>query len=1016
MRMNRNCQLACTGIVSTICFATSAIVVAGADDDASLRQNQERPPKEASTEPLPPEQAIKQFKVSPDLAVDLIAAEPVVQQPVFLNFDERGRMWVVQYRQYPTPAGLKRVSRDKHYRSVYDKVPLPPGHPDHVPGADKITIHEDSDGDGTFDEVKTFVEGLNVVTSVAQGRGGVWVLNPPYLLFYPDRDQDDVPDGPPVVHLEGFGLEDSHEVVNSLRWGPDGWLYAAQGATVSAQVKRPGVTTEPIHSIGQLVWRYHPEKKTYEIFAEGGGNNWSCVFDSAGRLFGGTNGTARGFHYVQGGYYSKNFFKHGELSNPHIYGNFEGLELGGIRLHTSLAIYEGGAMPTRLNGVILGCNSLAGLIDITRLVPAGSTFTPEDGGSFVESADRWFRPVDIKVGPDGAVYIVDWYDQQINHIRNNEGRIDKGSGRVYRVRRRDADPIKPFNLATRSNDELIDLLGHRNRWFRDSALRLLADRREESALPRLRRMLETQTGQPALEALWALNASGGFIDDARISALQHTYPRVRSWAIRLIGDERDATPREAAIMADYARFDPDIELRSQLASSARRLPIQIAMPIIEGLLSRDEDADDAFLPLLIWWAIESKCQQHPDAVVALFQNEEIWRGRVTREFVLQRVMRRFASTEKRADLVVCAQLLNLSPTEQATARLMQGFEEAYRGRSMVGLPEEFNRQLDRIGGGSLVTRVRRGDSQAIAQALKAVTNRHMQAQQRMRLIEAFGEVTNASAVSALISNLDDSDASIVRASLVALQSYEDDRIAVEVLVHWSKLPESIQAVAGSLLSSRGSWALQWVEAVQSGGIDKTLVPRDALVDMQRHKNANLDKLIIQIWGQQAPTSKEVLEAEIGRLTEVIRGKSGGNPYDGHDIFLERCANCHTLYNEGGKVGPDLTGYRHQSLDSLLLSIVNPSAEIREGFERHTVLTADGRILSGLVVDQNESIVVIRPPAGQDLVLKRQEIDEFVPDRTSLMPTGSLENMTDGQLRDLFAYLRTSQPLTARPNK
>jgi putative membrane-bound dehydrogenase-like protein len=184
----------------------------------------------AADEALTPAESLTRFLIHEDLALDQVLAEPVVRQPVFLNFDERGRMWVVQYLQYPAPAGLRLMSHDKWWRAVYDKVPPPP--PNHVPGKDKITIHEDTDGDGKFDKQTTFVDGLNIATACVKGRGGVWVLNPPYLLFYPDADDNDVPDGAPVVHLEGFGLEDTHSVVNSLCWGPDGWLYAAQGSTV----------------------------------------------------------------------------------------------------------------------------------------------------------------------------------------------------------------------------------------------------------------------------------------------------------------------------------------------------------------------------------------------------------------------------------------------------------------------------------------------------------------------------------------------------------------------------------------------------------------------------------------------------------------------------------------------------------------------------------------------------------------------------------------------------------------
>ena len=205
------------------------------------------------SKPLPPAETVKNFKLADGLAMQVVAHEPAVAQPLNIHFDERGRLWVVQYLQYPFPAGLKIVEYDKYLRAIFDKVPAPP--PNHFRGKDKITIHEDTDGDGVFDKHKTFLEGLNMARSVITGRGGAWVLMPPYLLFYPDKNGDDIPDGNPEVHLSGFGIEDTHSGANSLRWGPDGWIYGAHGSTCTAEVKG-------IKFLGQAIWRYHlPTKK-----------------------------------------------------------------------------------------------------------------------------------------------------------------------------------------------------------------------------------------------------------------------------------------------------------------------------------------------------------------------------------------------------------------------------------------------------------------------------------------------------------------------------------------------------------------------------------------------------------------------------------------------------------------------------------------------------------------------------------------------------------------------------------
>ena len=285
--------------------------------------------------------------------------DPLIANPLYISFDERGRMWLVEYRQYPWPAGLKLISRDNVWRNVYDPpfAPPPPHDKDSkFRGKDRISIHEDTDGDGTFDSHKIFVDGLNLATAALKGRDGVFVMNPPYLLFYKDANQDDIPDNErPEVLLSGFGIEDSHSIANSLRWGPDGWIYGTQGSTVTASVVRyqpdgkPFPDEKPVHSTGQNIFRYHPKTRKYEVFAEGGGNAFGIEFDSAGRVFSGHNGgNTRGFHYVQGGYYLKNFGKHGALSNPFAFHYFQSMSHEKVSRFThTFEIYEAEQLPKR---------------------------------------------------------------------------------------------------------------------------------------------------------------------------------------------------------------------------------------------------------------------------------------------------------------------------------------------------------------------------------------------------------------------------------------------------------------------------------------------------------------------------------------------------------------------------------------------------------------------------------------------------------------------------------------------
>src|SRR5262249_3692475 len=313
---------------------------------------------------------------------------------------------------------------------------------------------------------------LNICTAALPGRGGVWVLNPPYLLFYPDPRRTDKP-GTPVVHLSGFGLEDTHSVASSLCWGPDGWIYGAHGSTVTAKVKvELNKDSKTIDFLGQAIWRYHPERHVFELWAEGGGNTFGVAIDDVGRVYSGTNwGKYRGLHYVQGGYYVKGWGKHGPLTNPYALGYFEHMPHTGNadRLVHQFIVYDDKLMPD-LKGKIVGGNALQNRLHVTRLEKQGSSFRPVEEEPFLmTSADKRFRPVAARSGPEGALYVADLYEPRINHVDPRDN-WDKATGRIYRIRpKEDYSPPLQRDLAKKTSKELAALLGHHSRWARDTA-------------------------------------------------------------------------------------------------------------------------------------------------------------------------------------------------------------------------------------------------------------------------------------------------------------------------------------------------------------------------------------------------------------------------------------------------------------------------------------------------------------------------------------------------------------------
>ena len=326
-------------------------------------------------------------------------------------------------------------------------------------------------------------------------------------------------------------------------------------------------------------------------------------------MYSGDNGTTRGFYYKQGGYYRKNWGKHGALTNPYAFGYLPGLAVEGkkIRFTHAWIKYEGESLPKKYHDKIMALNPLHNFIQLSRPDPLGSTFLCVDEEKILTSTDHWFRPVDIKAGPDGAVYLADWSDSRLSHVSPIDT-WNKRSGRIYRLKKKNQTPLASFDLSTYSSEDLVALLADKNKWFRQQALRLLGDRKDASILPKLLTLFRQADGQTALEALWAIHLSGGFSDEVASEALQHADPYVRLWGIRLLGDSREAASWLVDQLADLAASEQQLEVIGQLASSAKRFPPAVALPILKQLMQNVHTQADRDNQLLIWWALESKAE------------------------------------------------------------------------------------------------------------------------------------------------------------------------------------------------------------------------------------------------------------------------------------------------------------------------------------------------------------------------------------------------------------------------
>jgi putative membrane-bound dehydrogenase-like protein len=956
-----------------------------------------------------PEEALKRLKVAEGFEVKLVASEPAIRQPLTMTFDDRGRLWVIQYLQYPNPAGLKPVKVDQYLRTVYDRVPEPP--PKGPRGADRITILEDPDANGRYRKVKDFVTGLNLASGLCLGSGGVYVLQVPYLLFYPDRDGDDVPDGPPQVLLSGFGMEDAHAVANSLQWGPDGWLYGAQGSTVTAKIN--GIEFQ------QGIWRYHPRTKRFELFSEGGGNTWGLDFDEHGQVIAGTNwGGFAMLHQVQGGYYIKGFSKHGPLHNPHTYGYFDHVpyqRFKGGHVTCGGIVYQGGAYPETFRSVYIAGNLLSSSLYWHILERKGSSFVSRFGGDFLVANDTWFRPIDCLTGPDGAVYVADWYDKRANHVDPVDN-WDRSNGRIYKILAKGAKPDVRLNLAKMSSKELIALLDHPNDWQRREARRILGQRRDASVIPVLRQTVLDNKDRLALESLWALYVSGGFNETFAAKLLDHANEHVRTWTVRLLGDDKQVSAEMLRRLIALVRRETSPVVRSQLASSCKRLPAADGLPIVRELLQHSEDIDDPHIPLLLWWAVEDKAIAHRDRVLDLLDTPDAWRLPLVKRFLLERLARRYLSEGGKADLEACAYLLEKAPGAEERDLLLRGLDKALEGRMLTDAPPILSTAIVRLWRqkpNSLIPlrlAVRLGDTEAYAHLLKRIADAKVAEKDRTPLVELLGQVGKADNVPLLLDLLTAAKTDALRgAVLSALQPFPDERIAKHALALYPRLSSSLRGRAQSLLASRPASGLDLLRAVDAGRIAPREVPLDRLQRLATYKDERITKLIAKHWGTIAPATAGEKISRIRSINLILSRGGKGDAANGRILFQKNCGTCHTLFGEGNKIGPDLTTADRKNREYLISQIVDPNAIIRAEYQAFNIETKDGRSLVGLVVESTPGSVTLVDSKNERTVVARSQIEQMAPSATSLMPEKILDPLLDQELCDLFSYLQGDGP-------
>jgi putative membrane-bound dehydrogenase-like protein len=939
------------------------------------------------------EQAVAKMTVADGFEVKLAAAEPAITQPMAFCWDDRGRLWVAENRDYET----RRTGFANH-------------------GDSRILILEDTDGDGRFDSRKVFLEGIPFPAAIAVGFDGLWLGAPPNLLFIPDRNHDDRADAEIEIRLTGWGIQDRHETLNSLHWGPDGWLYGCQGYATRSTVGKPAdggrlfkkgeafpeqIAVKDGQYLDGGVWRYHPTKDRFEVVAHGFSNPWGVDFDDHGQMFITACVIPHLWHVIPGGIYHRQGGKH---INPYIYDDIKTIADHRHRsAHGGARIYLADEFPQRYRDRIFMANIHEHAVLSDVLVPKGSGFVGKHGDDTLLANDAAWVGFSIEIGPDGAIYVLDWHDGDIcgNSLTAKE------TGRIYRLAPKGLPGKSGLNLAAQSDLELVGLLHHRNDWFSRRARVLLQQRaaagRLDPAVPaRLRALLtDSDTAAKKLRALWTLHITGHLPAADLLPLLDHPEPYLRGWAIQLLGEDQAIGTAALKKFAALAASDPSPIVRLYLASALQRMPLADRWPIAERLVARREDVADHNIPKVIWSGIEPLVPADPARALALATRSALpqltrW---ITRRAVAAGQLEAIAST------------LTSAGAASTRLALLEGLRDglAALGRREARAPANWADSTAPLAAVAdaklreLLTQVNQlfGDARAFAAQLAVLQDRSASVERRHEILRAFARDGYAEALPATLALLD--EAPLRRDAIRALAAFDDPRVADTLLASYPSLDPADKAEVILTLSGRRSTAQPLLAALRRNTIPK----RDVSAFAARQLVRVLGPAFADFWGPVAQPDENKLE-DIARYKRLLTDAefARADVRHGRALFERTCSACHMLYGAGGNVGPDLTGSNRANLDYILTEIVNPSEVMLESYQLVTVTTRDGRTLSGNVAAEDDRQLTLRL-IGQDTTLAKAEIVSREKSPVSLMPEGLLKSLSQDEVRDLLAYLRTT---------
>lgn len=949
-----------------------------------------------------PDEELKQFEIAEGFEANLFASSPHLAKPIQMNFDERGRLWVASSEVYPQIA------------------------PGQVAN-DKVLVLEDKDGDGVAEAAEVYADGLLVPTGVLPGDGGCYVANSTELVHLTDTDGDGRADQRRVV-LSGFGTEDTHHILHTLRWGPDGALYMNQSIYIHSHIETPyGVK----RMNGSGVWRWEPDTLRLETFTLGLVNPWGHAWNRFGVSFETDGAGGEGINYVFPGFVG--------MTSPGAARILHGLNPGKPKL-CGLEIVGGSALPESWQGNLITNDFRAHRVCRYVVEEEGSGYKSEELEELIRTRHVAFRPIDVKMGPDGAIYIADWYNPIIQHgeVDFRDPRRDHVNGRIWRVTAKGHDTIPRLDLRSLPNNELFThLVGHEP--WRKMAARMILRERGAAIIPDLQRWVGTlsfdsaDSEQAGLEALWVFQslrrcpvnlvrklhgASEPGVRAAANRALYHwhgevadalklleagvrdVHPRVRLEAVRALSRVPQARACEIAMLAVDQPMDRFLEYSTWL--TARELEPYWLPALQAGEIDFDGQAEH------LAFAIQSV--QSGDVgplLVTMLENLKSDDASV-RETILG-VLSSVGDAQQLGRVLSEIQ----HGSTEAKSRLLKQLVESSRRRRVVPqdaaahlkpwLVSDSNRLRQAAVTAVGIWRV----ESLVEDLIKLVVADDRDERERAVAIDAIARVGNEACRSTLDKMATGDGPDLLRIAAAAGIARFDTKAGAERLAetlhHVDNTIDPSSAVL-SLLSVRGA-ADEFASALGS-----VKMPRDV---------AMLAVRAVESSGRQEPAVLAALR-EAGdlakspwNLDDQARRKliedaiTQGNPHEGEQVYRRAalsCQKCHAIGNAGGKVGPDLASVGASAQpDYLLESLLEPGKKIKENYHSLIVETDEGLVVTGIKLRETQTDLILRDAEDRELRVPLASIEERT-DGGSLMPAGLADQLTRDELQDLLKYL------------